>query len=495
MNFITSLPWWVYLVLIIVTIILRDIFQKRHTIVHNFPLIGHIRYLLESIGPELRQYIVANNREELPFNRRQRSWVYASSKKENHYQGFGTDQDIHEAGYIFIKPALMPLKTDPNESFDKPCASAKIMGAHRDKPYRPKSIINISAMSYGSLSAAAVSALNQGAHQFGCYHNTGEGGLSPYHKFGSDVCFHFGTGYFGVRDHDGNFDLDKMVALVQANPNIKMIEVKLSQGAKPGKGGVLPGSKITKELAEIRHVKVGEAVLSPASHSAFSNIPEMVDFIETIAKHTGLPVGIKAAVGKLEMWEELAILMKDTGYGPDFITIDGGEGGTGAAPPSFADHVALPWVYAFSSVYKVFQRYGLTQRITFIGSGKLGMPDSAIMALAMGVDIINVAREALMSIGCIQAQVCHTNRCPTGIATNNKWLEAGLDPALKSVRFANYMKTLTKEIIEITHACGYEHPSQFNMDDIDVSMGDNAHTAPLRLAYGYQKDEVVMAKD
>ncbi|AWV96686.1 FMN-binding glutamate synthase family protein [Arcticibacterium luteifluviistationis] len=495
MNFITSLPWWVYLVLIIVTIILRDILQKRHTIVHNFPLIGHIRYLLESIGPELRQYIVANNREELPFNRRQRSWVYASSKKENHYQGFGTDQDIHEAGYIFIKPALMPLKTDPNESFDKPCPSAKIMGAHREKPYRPKSIINISAMSYGSLSAAAVSALNQGANQFGCYHNTGEGGLSPYHKFGSDVCFHFGTGYFGVRDHDGNFDLDKMVALVKANPNIKMIEVKLSQGAKPGKGGVLPGSKITKELAEIRHVKVGEAVLSPASHSAFSNIPELVDFVETIAKHTGLPVGIKAAVGKLEMWEELAIMMKDTGFGPDFITIDGGEGGTGAAPPSFADHVSLPWVYAFSSVYKVFQRYGLTQRITFIGSGKLGMPESAIMALSMGVDIINVAREALMSIGCIQAQVCHTNRCPTGIATNNKWLEAGLDPALKSVRFANYMKNLTKEIMEITHACGYEHPSQFNMDDIDVSMGDNAHTAPLRLAYGYQKDEVVMAKD
>lgn len=495
MNFITSLPWWAYLALIILTIVLRDIFQKRHTIVHNFPLIGHLRYLLESIGPELRQYIVANNREELPFNRRQRSWMYASSKKENHYQGFGTDQNIHEAGYIFIKPALMPFKTDPNENFDKPCPSAKIIGSHREKPYRPKSIINISAMSYGSLSAAAISALNKGAEQFGCYHNTGEGGVSPYHKFGSDICFHFGTGYFGVRDHDGNFDLDKMVALVKSNPNIKMIEVKLSQGAKPGKGGVLPGSKITKEIAEIRHVKVGEAVLSPASHSAFSNIPEMVDFIETIAKHTGLPVGIKAAVGKLEMWEELAIMMKETGFGPDFITIDGGEGGTGAAPPSFADHVALPWVYAFSSVYKVFQRYGLTQRITFIGSGKLGMPDSAIMALAMGVDIINVAREALMSIGCIQAQVCHTNRCPTGIATNNKWLEAGLDPALKSVRFANYMKNLTKEIMEISHACGYEHPSQFNMDDIDVSMGDNAHTAPLRLAYGYQKDEVIMAKD
>jgi glutamate synthase domain-containing protein 2 len=495
MNFITSMPWWAYLIIVFVGILLRDVLQKRHTIVHNFPLLGHLRYILESVGPELRQYIVANNREELPFTRRQRTWIYASSKKENHYQGFGTDQDIHESGYIFIKPAMMPLKADPSEELGLPCISAKIIGPKREKPYRPKSIINISAMSYGSLSSAAISALNKGAEQFGCYHNTGEGGISPYHKFGSDICFHFGTGYFGVRDDAGNFSVEKMVQTVKDNPSIKMIEVKLSQGAKPGKGGVLPASKISREIAEIRHVKIGEAVLSPASHSAFSNVPEMVDFIETIAAHTGLPVGIKAAIGKMEMWEELADLMKSTGFGPDFITVDGGEGGTGAAPPSFADHVALPWVYAFSSVYKVFQQRGLTDKITFIGSGKLGMPESAIMALAMGADLINVAREAMISIGCIQAQTCHTNRCPTGIATNNKWLESGLDPARKSVRFANYMKNLTKEIMEITHACGYEHPCQFNMDDIDISMGDNAHTAPLRLAYGYQKDEVRMAWD
>jgi glutamate synthase domain-containing protein 2 len=495
MNFITSLPWWAYLIIVLVGIIIRDVLQRKHTISHNFPIVGHLRYILESVGPELRQYIVANNREELPFNRRQRTWIYASSKKENNYQGFGTDQDIHESGYIFIKPAMMPLRADPNEDISKPCMSAKIIGGHREKPFRPKSIINISAMSYGSLSAAAISALNQGAEQFGCYHNTGEGGISPYHKFGADVCFHFGTGYFGARNREGGFSIEKLVKTVKENPCIKMIEVKLSQGAKPGKGGVLPGSKITKEIAEIRHVKIGEAVLSPASHSAFSNVPEMVDFIETIATQTGLPVGIKSAIGKMEMWEELADLMKSTGFGPDFITIDGGEGGTGAAPPSFADHVALPWVYGFASVYKVFQQRGLTEKITFIGSGKLGMPDSAIMALAMGADLINVAREAMISIGCIQAQTCHTNRCPTGIATNNKWLESGLDPALKSVRFANYVKNLTKEIMEITHACGYEHPCQFNMDDIDISMGDNAHTAPLRLAYGYQKDEVRMLKD
>ncbi len=493
MQFLSDIPWWGYILLILLIIGIRDVLQKNHTITNNFPIVGHLRYWLESVGPELRQYIVANNREELPFNRRQRSWIYASSKKENHYQGFGTDQDYKEAGYIFIKPSLLAYKSDGKEP--QSIKSAKIIGGHRQKPFRPNSIINISAMSYGSLSAAAITALNTGAHKFGCYHNTGEGGLSPYHKMGADVCFHFGTGYFGVRDEAGNFSMAKMKHLVETNPEVKMIEVKLSQGAKPGKGGVLPGSKITKEIADIRHVKMGEDVLSPATHSAFSNVTELVDFVENIANETGLPTGIKSAVGKLEMWEELADLMIKTGKGPDFITIDGGEGGTGAAPPSFADHVSLPWVYAFSAVYKIFQKHRLTHRITFIGSGKLGLPESAIMAIAMGADMINVAREAMISIGCIQAQSCHTNRCPTGIATNNKWLEKGLDPALKSERFYSYMKNFSKEIMEITHACGYQHPCEFNMDDIDISMGDNNHTTPLRVAYGYQKDLVVCSND
>lgn len=491
MEIISNISWWGWILIVLGLIALRDITQKNHTIKHNFPIIGHFRYFLESFGPELRQYIVANNREELPFNRRQRSWIYASSKKENHYQGFGTDQDIHQSGYIFIKHAMLPKVHHKTNEVVHAIPSAKIIGKHRAKPFRPKSIINISAMSYGSLSAPAIQALNEGAAMFGAFHNTGEGGLSPYHKKGADVCFHFGTGYFGVRDIDGNFCMDSMKKLVADNPCVKMIEVKLSQGAKPGKGGVLPGSKITKELAEIRKVKIGEDVLSPAYHSAFSTIPEMVDFIESIAQETGLPVGIKAAVGKTIMWEELAQIMEETGKGPDFITIDGGEGGTGAAPPSFADHVSLPWVYGFSSVYKIFQRHNLTAKTTFIGSGRLGMPDSAIMAIAMGADLINVAREAMMSIGCIQAQICHTNRCPVGVATNNKWLTAGLDPTLKSVRFYNYIKNFSKEVMEITHACGYEHPSEFTMDCIDISMGDNNHTTPLSKAYGYQKDMVV----
>lgn len=495
MDTLATIPWWAWVILGLFLVALRDILQRRHAISHNYPIVGHLRYLLEKIGPELRQYIVANNREELPFNRSQRSWIYASSKKENNYQGFGTDQDQSAPGFIFINPTMIPLKLatgHPNLTNNNILPCAKLMGEFngRKRPYRPKSVINISAMSYGSLSAKAIESLNKGAAKAGCYHNTGEGSLSKHHQHGSDIVFHFGTGYFGVRDDEGNFSLEKMVKLTQYFPQIRAIEVKLSQGAKPGKGGVLPASKITKEIAEIRHVKLGEDVLSPANHSAFSNIPEMLAFIENIAENTGLPVGFKSAVGKLEMWEELTDLMLETGKGPDFITVDGGEGGTGAAPPAFANHVALPFVYAFASVYKIFERKGLTGRVVFIASGKLGFPSSSLMAFAMGADLINVAREAMMSIGCIQAQVCHTNTCPAGVATQKKWLQNGIDPTLKSERFANFAKTLRKEILEISHAAGYEHPCQMTMTDVDMSMGDNNYTTTLEEVYKYKKTPV-----
>jgi len=476
-------------------IALRDIFQKKHTIRHNFPVLGRIRYWFESIGPEIRQYFVANNREELPFNRIERSWIYASAKKENNYEGFGTDRDIYAHHHIFINNAMMPFKVEENHpnvidhSF-LPCA--KVMGAFnkRKRPYRPGSVINISAMSFGSLSAKAVESLNKGVQMANAYHNTGEGGLSSYHCNGGDIVFHFGTGYFGVRSKEGGFSMEKMVKLVNENPFIKAIEIKLSQGAKPGKGGVLPGSKITQEISEIRGVEIGKDVLSPPNHKAFSDVPELIDFIEAIAEATGLPVGIKAAIGKLDQWEELACLMKTTGKGPDFISVDGGEGGTGAAPPSFADHVALPWVYGFSDLYKMFQEKELTDRIVFIASGRLGFPAKAAMAFAMGADCINVAREAMMSIGCIQAQICHTNKCPTGIATQSKWLQSGIDPTLKSVRLAQYFKTFRKEFIEITHSAGYEHPCQFEMTDIDVNVYDHSLSKELNSTYGYQKTPV-----
>ncbi|MCI4668529.1 MAG: FMN-binding glutamate synthase family protein [Bacteroidia bacterium] len=496
LSFLSSIPWWAYILTVLVLIFIRDVFiQRAHTIQHNYPIIGHIRYMLEKIGPELRQYIVANNREELPFNRSQRSWVYASSKRQNNYQGFGTDQDMHSPGYNFIRPSMIPYKLEkghPNQEDPYFLPSAKVLGkAHgRRKPYRPASIVNISAMSYGSLSKTAIESLNKGALKADCYHNTGEGGLSPYHSHGADVVFHFGTGYYGVRNPDGTFSMDKLVELVEKNPFIKAIEVKLSQGAKPGKGGVLPAKKISKEISEIRGVPMGQDVLSPAFHSAFSTVPEMLAFIEEIAEKTGLPVGIKSAVGKMEQWEELADLMIETGKGPDFIAIDGGEGGTGAAPPSFANHVSLPFIYGFSSVYKLFSAKGLTERVAFIGSGKLGFPSTAITAFAMGADLVNVAREAMMSIGCIQAQVCHKNTCPAGVATNNNWLASGIDPRLKSERYFNYAKTLRKEVLEITHASGYEHPCQFTMEDVDLGMGDNHKTQSLKLTFDYSKDPV-----
>lgn len=486
--------FWYLIPVFILIIAVKDVFfNRKHTIKHNFPVVGHLRYFLEKIGPELRQYIVSNNREELPFTRSERSWVYASSKRENNYQGFGTDQDLSRPGHIFIKPSLFPYKVpDANHPNYKelnfvPCA--KVMGAYnkRRKPYRPYSIINISGMSFGSLSANAVESMNKGAAKAGAYQNTGEGALSPHHKHGADIMFHFGTGYFGVRDDHGNFSMDRLVRLVNDNPCIKAIDVKISQGAKPGKGGVLPAAKITREIADIRAIPMGVDAISPATHSAFSNIPELMDFLEEIADKTGLPVGFKAAVGKMEMWEELANEMIKRNTGPDFITIDGGEGGTGAAPPAFSESVSLPWVYGFANVYKVFKDKGLTDRIVFCASGKLGFPAKAMMAFAMGADVIHVAREAMMSIGCIQAQVCHTNNCPTGVATQNKWLQGGIDVTLKSERAYNYLVTLRKEILEITHACGYEHPAQMTMEDIELSMGDNNFTLPLKDCYGYQK--------
>jgi len=496
LSFLGTIPWWGWVFVILAIIAIRDVFfNRKHIITHNFPIVGHIRYMLESIGPELRQYIVANNREELPFNRIERGWIYASAKNQNNYEGFGTDQDIYKANYIFINNAMIGFKLKPDHPNAKnpyflPCA--KVMGLYnkRRKPYRPASVINVSAMSFGSLSARAIESLNKGCKLSNSYHNTGEGGLSPYHKQGADVIFQIGTGYFGVRDEHGNFSMDKLVKLTEENPQVKAIEIKLSQGAKPGKGGVLPASKSTKEISDIRHVPMGKDVISPATHTAFDDVEGLLKLIEEVADKTGLPVGIKAAIGKLDDWEKLAKLMAKTHKGPDFIQVDGGEGGTGAAPASFADHVSLPWVYAFSDLYKIFKKHHLTERIVFIGSGKLGLPANGAMAFAMGVDIVNVAREAMLSIGCIQAKSCHTNTCPTGVATQSKWLQSGIDVEDKAVRTNFYFKNFRKELLEITHACGYEHPCQLNTEDVDLTLGDKNLTQTLAASFTYHKVEV-----
>ncbi len=454
----------------------RDRFLSQDNIIRNFPLIGHIRYLLIEIGPELRQYIVAGNREEAPFNREEREWIYRSAKGENNYFGFGTDDQIYGIGYPIIKHAVFPYG---KESFtgshhDKnvhiPCA--KVLGGYnkRAKAWRPNSIINISAMSFGSLGEKAIESLNRGAKLANCYHNTGEGGLSPFHATGADVIFQMGTGYFGCRDEKGKFSLEKLQQTVNKS-FVRGIEIKLSQGAKPGKGGVLPGKKVTAQIASIRGVKIGEDCISPNGHSEFSDARTLIFFIEKIAAATGLPVGIKSAIGQLDFWNDLADEMIKTNQGPDWITIDGGEGGTGAAPLTFADHVALPYKVGFTRVFKIFREKGISERVVWIGSGKLGFPDRAIVAMALGADMINIAREAMLSIGCIQAQKCHTGFCPAGVATQSPWLQKGIKTDIQSVRFQKFCESLRNEILAVTHACGYEHPSQFKMSDIELSAG------------------------
>ncbi|HEY9329986.1 MAG TPA: FMN-binding glutamate synthase family protein [Streptomyces sp.] len=465
----------------------RDLVQKKHALLRNFPVVGHARYLLETIGPELRQYVVTSNEEERPFSRDQRTWIYASAKEENNYFGFGTDVDVeHVQGHAYVKQrtfaGALPDLHDPQS----PLPSAKVLGGPRGraKAFRPASVVNISAMSFGSLSGPAVTALNKGAALAGAMQNTGEGGLSPYHRNGGDLILQIGTSYFGCRNEDGTFSLDKLKDIVAGAP-VKAIEIKLSQGAKPGLGGLLPGAKVTPEIAGIRGIPVGEDCASPSRHTAFHDVDSMLDFVELLATATGLPVGIKSAVGEMSFWEELATLMARGDRGVDFVTVDGGEGGTGAAPLIFSDSVSLPFRMGFSRVYGAFAERGLTDDITFIGSGKLGLPENAVVAFALGVDMINVAREAMLSIGCIQAQKCHTDKCPTGIATQDPWLVRGVDAPSKATRAAVYLRTLRKELLKISGAVGVAHPALITTADIEIMNGDyDART--LASVYGYK---------
>ena len=460
---------------LLAVVIAYDLLQRKHAILRNFPVIGHFRYLFEAVGPELRQYIVTNNNEERPFSRDQRRWVYASSKSENNYFGFGSDQDMElQPNYLVIKHSAFPLQVphpgDPayDPQFTIPCA--KVLGAARGraKAFRPASVVNVSAMSFGSLSGPAVEPLNRGAGIANCLHNTGEGGVSPYHLKGGDLIWQIGTAYFGCREADGRFSMKRLTETVERHPQIRAIEIKLSQGAKPGVGGLLPREKISVEIAEARGIPRDRDCASPSAHSAFENADGLLDFVESIATATGLPVGIKSAVGESTFWIDLARLMSTGTRGVDFITIDGGEGGTGAGPLVFNDHVALPFKVAFSRVQKIFNEEGLHQQVVFVGSGRLGFPEAAIFAFGLGCDLINVGREALLAIGCIQAQRCHTNHCPTGITTQHPWLIRGLDPSLKAARLANYVVTLRRELLALSRACGVPHPALMTADHLEL---------------------------
>ncbi|MGE5635554.1 MAG: glutamate synthase-related protein [Nocardioidaceae bacterium] len=454
-----------------------DLTQRRHAILRNFPIVGHFRYLLESVGPELRQYIVTSNNEERPFSRDQRRWVYASSKGELNTFGFGTDDDMEDVDNLLVIkhspfPAAAPAEGEPGGPPDYRVPAAKVLGAlhGRRHAFRPASLVNVSGMSYGSLSPVAVEALNRGASLAGCLQNTGEGGLAPAHGHGGELIFQIGTGYFGCRDERGGFSLERLRERIAAAP-VRALEIKLSQGAKPGLGGLLPAVKVSEEIAAIRGVPAGRDCVSPPRHTAFSNVEELVEFAELLGEETGLPVGVKSAVGEEGFWESLAGRMAVTGIGPDFITVDGGEGGTGAAPLTFSDHVALPFKLGFARVFTAFAHAGLQRDVVFVGAGRLGFPDAALFALALGCDMVNVGREAMLAVGCIQAMRCHTGRCPTGVATQSRWLMHGLDPQAKSVRAANYIVSLRAELMALARSCGARHPALVTPEHIEIVSG------------------------
>ena len=470
-------------------VVAHDLTQKQHAILRNFPVVGHFRYWIEKVGPELRQYIVTSNDEERPFSRDQRRWVYASAKGENSYFGFGTDNDVERVpGYPIVKHRTFTgpgATTAPHGSEGVPLPSAKVLGGPRGRKhaFRPPSVVNVSGMSFGALSAPAIQALNEGAAIADCLQNTGEGSISPAHRSGGDLVFQIGTAYFGCRDEQGRFDLARLVDLVQSAP-VKAIEIKLSQGAKPGLGGMLPAAKVDRTIAEIRGIPEGVDCASPSRHTAFSDVDSMLDFVETVADATGLPVGIKSAVGNMSFWDDLVEQMLPRTRGVDFVNIDGGEGGTGAAPMIFADSVAYPFRIAFSEVYKRFAAAGLTDDLTFVAAGKLGITENALVAFALGADMVNVGREAMLSIGCIQAQKCHTDHCPVGVATQNPRYTRGLDVTLKKQRLANYVLALRRDLLKVSEAVGVVHPALITADDIDILDGQRSHVS-LRELYGY----------
>jgi len=488
------LPLWAWILLgvlvFLVFLAIHDLTQTKRSILRNFPIVGRGRFVAEAVGPAIRQYFVAGNDEERPFTRDQRRWVYTSAKKENNYFGFGSDNDATKPGYILIRHAAFPVHTphagEPGYDPEWKVPALRLLGGFRKRKhaFRPASIVNVSAMSYGSLSSAAVQAINRGVALSGALQNTGEGGISNHHRHGGELIWQIGTGYFGCRDDAGKFSLEKLLANL-STAKVKAIEIKLSQGAKPGLGGVLPSAKITPEISAIRGVPMGKDCISPASHTAFHDVSSMLDFIELLADRTGLPIGLKSAVGDLEFWRELATQIRTSGRAPDFITIDGGEGGTGAAPLVFSDHVSLPFKLGFSEVYRTFAQAGVHEDVVFIGAGKLGFPEQALLGLALGCDMINVAREAMLAIGCIQAQQCHTGHCPTGVATQSKWLVRGLDPTNKSARLANYLMALRKDLLQLANTCGKTHPALVPLSMIEL-VDNEVRTHSAREAYGYE---------
>ncbi|MEI7948753.1 MAG: FMN-binding glutamate synthase family protein [Gammaproteobacteria bacterium] len=432
-----------------------DITQTQHTIRRNYPLIGRFRYLFERLGEFFRQYFFSMDREELPFNRAQRSWVYRAAKDLDNTQPFGSTRDNDRTGHIiFVNAgfAILDEEATQPETIE--------FGPQCRQPYRSASLFNISGMSYGAISKPAVQALSRGAAMAGCWMCTGEGALSDFHlEGGCDIIFQIGTAKYGVRDEHGAYSLDKLKE-VTGKPQVKMIELKLAQGAKPGKGGILPGVKVTPEIARIRGIPAGEASISPNRHTDIANNHELLERICWLREFTGKPVGIKTVLGDETWIEDLLQTINAQGAerAPDFITLDSADGGTGAAPMTLMDDVGLGIHESLPLLVDKLLEHGLRDRIKVICSGKLINPADVAWALCVGADAINNARGFMFSLGCIQAMQCNKNTCPTGITTHDTKLQRGLVTSDKAVRVANYQRNMIKEISIIAHSCGVPNP-------------------------------------
>jgi glutamate synthase domain-containing protein 2 len=453
--------------------------QTAHTIRRNYPLLGRFRYLFEELGEFFRQYFFAMDREEMPFNRAQRSWVYRAAKNIDNTVAFGSTRDLRKPGtYYFLNCPFPTLSED--------AASTQPMriGPYCRIPYDAPSLLNISGMSFGALSAPAVQALSMGAAKAGCWMNTGEGALSKHHLSGGcDIVFQIGTAKYGVRDEEGRLD-DSRLAELAAIEQVRMFEIKLSQGAKPGKGGILPGDKVTPEIAEARGIPVGQASISPNRHPEIACIDDLLDFIAHVRDVTGKPVGFKLVLGTTDWLDSFceAVIKRGSESAPDFITLDSADGGTGAAPMPLMDSVGLPLRESLPLLVNKLSQHNLRNRVRVIASGKLINPTDVAAAICLGADFVVTARGFMFALGCIQALQCNKNTCPTGITTHDPKLQKGLVPEVKAARVANFHHNLVHEVELIAHACGVTEPRQLRREHAAVVV-DGGTAVPLDILY------------
>jgi len=465
-----------------------DVLQPSHSILRNYPIMGHLRFLFEGIRPEIRQYLMESDQDEEPFSRDQRSLIYQRAKGVEDKRPFGTQQRVYDSGYEWITHSVVPQHLSDHNF------RVTIGGPDCKKPYEA-SIYNISAMSFGSLSGNAILALNTGARKGGFAHDTGEGGISRYHREGGgDLIWEIGSGYFGCRNDKGRFDVEKF-ARQASDPQVRMIEVKLSQGAKPGHGGVLPASKITPEIAEARDIPMGQDCVSPSAHPEFSTPLEMMQFIGKLRDNAdGKPVGFKLCIGHRREFMCIVKAMIETGIVPDFIVIDGKEGGTGAAPLEFANHVGMPLVEGLTFAHNTLLGAGLREQIKIGASGKIVSSFDMAKILALGADWANSARGYMFAIGCIQAQACHTNHCPVGVATQDPMRQRALVVPDKAERVYRFHKNTLKALAEMTGAAGLSHPTEFRPHHLLMREGDRNMVTGQEI-YPYLSDGFLLREE